>query len=215
MLSILLALVACGAPDLDVRNNEPEATLIYPLDGEALAADVVTTLRGTVYDTNDDASELLAAWYVNGEETCPPAPVSAEGTSNCEAVLLAGDADITLVAIDPLGAEGDASVATRVAANQPPMATVLAPADASVVSAGEYLVVEARVGDLESAPEALSVEWTDDKGETVGLDTHPDADGTLSGAVLLAPGVHTLTVTVKDPGGALASAQLTVDVVEE
>jgi hypothetical protein len=128
MVTILMTLAACGDGGLHVRNNEPAAEVVYPRAEDTVVEGYATTLRGTVTDTNDHPEELLATWLLDGEEVCAAAAVTAEGTSTCEVTFAAGEQQITLFAVDPEGADGEATVELSVSANQPPIAAILNPA---------------------------------------------------------------------------------------
>lgn len=211
-LSALFVVVGCQANGISVRNNEPEAAIVWPQDGATLTEGALITLRATVTDTNDHPEELVATWLSGDEVLCDEAPVAADGSVLCETVLGAEDTTLTLVTRDPMGATSTALVTVEVVANAAPEVEVFAPQANGVYLEGERVVIDAWMGDAEDALDALTVTWTDSAG-ALDLSTVVDSDGTISGSALLAVGAHDLTIAVADAAGGVGSVTVSIEVV--
>jgi hypothetical protein len=211
-LFVLVTLVGCKAEGFSTRNNEPAATIVYPLPGAVVVEDYLTVLRGTVTDTNDLPEELAATWFLGDDELCPSGPVAADGSTSCEVVFAPGDTAIRLVAVDPVDATGEALVDLVVVPSEAPTVTISAPADGGTWSADELIVFEAMVSDGEEAAADLTLAWTDASGGALDIDTEVDANGSLSSALSLPAGSQTVTLTATDLTGKSGSASVTLTV---
>ncbi|MDG2286059.1 MAG: hypothetical protein P8N43_11080, partial [Alphaproteobacteria bacterium] len=91
-LSILT--VACGTEDkLSVKNAHPVAIITSHSDGEVVLEDTTVTLRGSVSDDTDPASDLTTVWLINTASMCEGAP-EEDGTTMCEVAV---DTDVMTV----------------------------------------------------------------------------------------------------------------------
>jgi hypothetical protein len=209
---LTLVLAGCEAPAIHTRNNEPSPTVVFPREGDALVEGEPTTLLGSVSDTNDHPEELVATWLAGDEVLCAEAPIAADGSSTCEGVFERGDLEISLSSRDPDGAEGVATVALTVQANDAPVVEIFAPAADGAYTNDGYVVFDGRVWDYEDAPSELVVAWTDETGAVLDVDDVVDTDGSLSGAARLDAGTHTITLSATDGPGLTGSASVTFEV---
>lgn len=215
VLVLAVVLGGCEASGPSVRNNLPSPTIVYPRAGDELVEGYAATLRGSVTDTNDRPEGLVATWLAGDEVVCEGAPVAADGSTLCELVVEEGDDTFTLVTRDPDGAEGSATVEVITRANDAPVVTLTRPDGATPHPSDAYVVFEARVSDTEEAADTLALAWTDAAGASLDLDTTVDSAGGLTGALLLPAGTHVVTLTATDLPGAIGSASVTVEVIDE
>lgn len=209
-----LACVGCTNDGLTVRNNEPSATVVYPLAETELVEGYPTTFLGSVTDTNDHPEDLVATWLLGDEVLCEEAPITADGATVCESTFEQGDIEVTLATRDPDDALGASTIALRVLPNQAPVVEIVTPDGAGPYQAEAYIVFEAIVSDAEVDPSALVVAWHDASGAAVDIDDRVDTDGTLSGAIRLAAGTHVITLTATDGQGQVGSASVTLEVTD-
>ncbi len=212
LLSLLPALTGCQSSDVAVRNNQPEAVVLWPTAETPLTGGQLTPLLGAVSDTNDFAEDLTAAWYAGDTVLCEPAPVEPDGTTRCEATFDAGEVGITLEVTDPADVTGTADVLLDVRPNAPPAVQFLSPTADSAQTADALIVVEALISDAETPLETLTLAWTDGDGAPLSIDDAPDTDGSLLGTLRLPAGTHTVTLSVTDTAGATGTASVTLNV---
>ncbi|MES2641109.1 MAG: hypothetical protein V4850_16595 [Myxococcota bacterium] len=214
LVLLSLACVGCTDDGLNVRNNEPVATVVYPSAGAELVEGYVTTLLGSVTDTNDHSEDLVATWLLGDEVLCEEAPIGADGSTVCEATFEPGEIEVTLTTLDPDDATGAATTPLTVSPNQAPVVQVFTPDGTGPYHTDAYIVFEAIVSDVEVDPSALAVAWLDASGAMLDIDDVVDTDGFLSGAIQLAAGTHVISLTATDGPGLTGSASVTLEVTD-
>ena len=92
LTSIIFVLVASGCGNdrsFGIRNTNPDALITSHADGDEVVEGESVTLVGKATDI--DSPEVTAAWFVGGQELCPPTAPDENGASTCEGILGAGD----------------------------------------------------------------------------------------------------------------------------
>lgn len=208
----LTTTVGCGQSGVVIRNNEPVAVIVSPAAGETVPEGLVTTLRGTVSDTNHGAADLLATWSAGKETLCEQAPVAADGSTTCEVIFEAGTTEIVLQGVDPGGEASLATLSLSVRPNDTPIVDILSPVLDTSYPNDSRIVVEAFVSDYETDAADLLLSWSDGTGAPVDLDLVPDSDGSLTGSLLWPVGQHSLSLTAVDEAGAVGVKTVTFEV---
>ncbi|MDP2306927.1 MAG: fibrinogen-like YCDxxxxGGGW domain-containing protein [Pseudomonadota bacterium] len=199
-LPILLILTACTDHGVTKFNSSPDADILDPVDGAALAEGEVRTLRGAVSDANHDAAELLATWRVDAAIVCEATVPDVDGITLCDAVLPSGSVTIALEVVDPEGAAGAEVITVDVAVTEPPVVAVTSPSETGRYYADRLVVLGATASDAEDPPEALSVQWESSVDGAVA-DANVASDGTSTASALLAEGEHLIVATATDTDG--------------
>ncbi|MEY3211808.1 MAG: Glucodextranase, domain, partial [Pseudomonadota bacterium] len=201
-LLTLLGVVGCtGDVGVTKFNTEPVATITSPGDGDTVPSGQLVTLRGIVSDPDDPASNLVATWTAGERTLCERVPVGDGGESSCEASLVAGEEEITLLAQDPANAVGLDSVTVVITTPNAPTLTWLSPEDGAALAADVPVELAVRLVDDADEPAALTLAWTDASGAALDLSTTPDDDGVVRDSVLLEEGNYTITLTATDSDG--------------
>ena len=99
--------------------------------------------------------------------------------------------------------------------NQPPSATILAPADGSSFNESTTIDFEAMISDSYDDPPDLNVVWSSDiDAELVG-GAPASPDGTLIYSTAnLSPGLHTISLTVYDSDEANTTSSISVEIID-
>lgn len=207
----VLLVVACTGDQQVTRNNaSPTATITAPADGATVQENQPVVLRGSASDPDDDAATLTATWTLGDDVICQGA-VGADGSTGCEVVLDAGSASITLEVHDPEGAAASDHVALTVAEGEPPIVTITAPADATIVREGDSIGFAGTAIDNRTLSSALIVAWSSDL-DGVFDTTAPSTTGAVAADPVLSRGAHVVTLTATDEDGLSATASVDVSV---
>jgi hypothetical protein len=95
--------------------------------------------------------------------------------------------------------------------NTRPTCQIISPAEGQVISANQFVTLQASVADDESDADSLEITWESNQAGDLGLSTaEPTGDASLT-TDLLGPGLHLITLHVVDPGGLECVDQVTVD----
>ncbi len=156
----------------DPANGAPLCSILAPTQTSLLEGTEIT-LEASAVDGQDDPEELTASWTDQHEGSqdviCSPAPWSF-GRFVCDYTPYgAGPHTLTFEAEDREGVTCAEQIVIHVEADDPPDATITAPADGHTASHGDCLVFSGEVGDTVDGDE-LEVEWWSD---------HPDAPAPL------------------------------------
>ena len=105
----VLTLLGCNDQSVGRHNAAPDASITSHADGDEVYEGYTVTLRGSASDADNSNTDLVATWFVGGEEACSGAPES-DGTTECEVTIEVGDEDVLLEVKDIEGAADSASV---------------------------------------------------------------------------------------------------------
>jgi hypothetical protein len=209
--ALLLLAPGCGGEQkFGVFNASPTATIIYPADGENVAAGKTITMVGSVADADNAVESLSATWLVDGERVCPEAVVNEGGATDCSISFDEGDKTITLQVNDPQSATGTDTITIHVLANQAPEITFHAPETDSHYYENLLISFMVEVGDPEDPFEQLTVSWESSIDNKLPLPDLADSAGQVFGATNLSQGKHLITATVTDSMGATGTDTVTV-----
>ena len=79
------ALTGCPNQGIQAINASPEATIVSHSDGDEVLEGTSVAFWGVVSDPDNQPQELVATWYLGGDEICPTAAADADGMTSCEA----------------------------------------------------------------------------------------------------------------------------------
>jgi hypothetical protein len=121
-----------------------------------------------------------------------------------------GDHTIVLTATDKQGLAAQTSITVTVVpvgGNHPPVATITAPASGSSAKQGQAVTFQGGASDVEDgALSGAALAWTSSKDGNLGT-------GVSVTTTTLSRGLHTITLTATDSGGAKGTAQILLSVV--
>ncbi len=202
-----------GAGNARVRlavqpTDAPVAQISAPEVGGVFYADQLTTLRGTVSDTEDGPDLLTVAWEsgLDGPLVGSFNEPDSEGGLLGATTLSEGEHFLTLTVTDSSGKEGRDSTTIQVGPpNSSPSCSITAPTGDSFGARGEDVRFEATVGDADVPSDWLSVTWESDKDGFLGSSTPTTAGEVVFTTGDLSVDTHTITLTTTDEVGATCS----------
>jgi subtilisin-like proprotein convertase family protein len=189
----------------------PSVTLLTPNGGETLDQQTIP-LRWTSddpdgdlltfsvqYSRDDGANWEMVAQYVKDGEL----ELDASNIGRTEA------GRFRVLVSDGINTASDDSDGPFVVPNRPPRADITQPADDVTITAGQTLVLEADVYDVDSGtlPDE-QVQWTSDRDGSLGAGASLDVTN-------LSVGVHSITVRADDGQGGVAEDRIEVNVVAD
>ncbi len=207
-LPATLLLLACNDATLSVQRTPPEAEIISHADGDAVREGETLTFRAVISDADDQPDELLATWVAGDRELCPAAAPLLDGTSLCQAALLAADSTVAVVVQDPQGNTGDDHVTLVVNPTDAPVVTITSPTAEGVYYSDRLVSFAAVVTDTEDAASALVLEWEEFALGVLPIDLSVSDDGTATGVSYMAAGDYYATLTATDTDGKATSASV-------
>jgi hypothetical protein len=187
--------------------DAPEAEITAPAAEGVFYSDQLITFEGTVSDSEDAATELVASWESSLDgvldlDAEPDDTGALAGAVN----LTEGEHFVTLTATDTTGKSGSDNVTVTVGPpNSAPSCEITAPADGTAGEEGDTVLFEAMVSDVDVSSDWLAVTWTSDKDGGLGEST-PDSAGAVAFPYAdLSVETHAITLTVTDEVGASCS----------
>lgn len=197
LLVLVLGAAACsGETDCSVTNScpnqPPSATITSPADGAVVDEFQPVTFTGSATDPEDGAlSGGTLVWTSSLDGAI------GTGTSFTRNDLSPGDHVITLTATDTEGRSGTATrdLTITEVPNEPPVATITAPADGGSADNGVPVNFSGNASDPEDGTlTGASLVWTSDLDGNIGTGTS-FSTSTLSG------GTHEIVLTATDSQG--------------
>jgi hypothetical protein len=206
-LEVIDPIGAAGSDSIQVNvvaTDAPEATITSPEPSGVYYSDQLIVFEGTVSDSEDVATDLLATWESSLEGALDvDAEPNAEGYISGTAYLQEGEHAIELTVVDSTAKTGSDTIVIDVGPpNSDPTCEILAPESGSVGEEGELVLFEAQVDDVDVDADWLTVTWESDKdGELGGSTPYSSGEVQFSHADLSVD-THTVTMTVSDEVGA-------------
>jgi hypothetical protein len=207
VLVLGLALAGCGSNEPcsvtdSCPNQAPDVTISAPADGGTSVVGQTVTFTGEATDPED--GEIPGSALVWTSDLDGPI-----GTGNefMRDDLSGGFHEVTLTATDSEGNSGQASISFGVGGA--PQAEILAPVDQSsgaprTVTAGTSVTFTGSANDVEDGPlSGAALVWTSNVDGSLGT-------GSSFARTDLAPGMHTVTLTVTDSDDNEAKATVLV-----
>ncbi len=215
-MSAVMLGTGCGSEEkLSVHNSAPTAVITSHSDGSSVLEGSTIIFLGKVSDNNDDESELITVWYINGEEACGETRAEADGTTVCMVDITATSAvGVRLQVTDSGSKVGIDEIELEVAATAAPTVSLLQPSGEDTYTAGEPILFSAAVNDAEDAPPDLSVWFESSRDGRIEISDVPDSGGGLSGSIMLTAGLHDLALWAQDSDGKTGKASVTLTVDE-
>ena len=184
---------------IPVPNLPPVASITAPVNGNVFAQGAAITFTGSANDFEDGilaGSALTWSSSIDGQ--------IGTGLSFVTSTLSPGTHTITLRARDGLGAIGTATRTITVTPNQPPTATITAPASNAIFLLGSSVTFAGTGSDPEDGTlGGASLVWTSSLDGQVGT-------GASFSTSALSAGTHTMTLTAKDSHNATGIATRTI-----
>ena len=219
LLLLTSSLLLGGCLDNTIRavNSVPEATITSPVNGEEFILGATVNVRGSVFDTNNSASDLNVTWLHNGNEVCVEAVIDGDGTTLCELTFVApGTQRILLEVRDPDNATGSAYIDLILLSGEDPIVTLVQPIDGATYPAEDPVPFEVGVSDADGEISDITLAWSSSAGDDlVNLPDSAHADGSAQAQRPLSAGVHIITVTATDAYGLAGTASVQIEVVED
>nr|NIP61106.1 PKD domain-containing protein [Gemmatimonadota bacterium]NIR81491.1 PKD domain-containing protein [Gemmatimonadota bacterium]NIT90338.1 PKD domain-containing protein [Gemmatimonadota bacterium]NIU34163.1 PKD domain-containing protein [Gemmatimonadota bacterium]NIU38314.1 PKD domain-containing protein [Gemmatimonadota bacterium] len=181
-------------------NGAPTAEITAPADGSVFQEGESVAFDGS--GSSDADGSIVSHLWDFGDGSAPVA-----GATATHAYPSAGTYTVTLTVEDDGGATGTATITITVEPpNQPPTATIEAPADGDVYPEGSTVTFKGTATDPEDgALTGASLEWTSDLDGALGT-------GSDVSSSTLSVGTHTITLTATDGDGATGSASVSLTV---
>lgn len=174
------------------KNTAPSVSFTSPANNTSVDEGESLTIRVSANDAQDGDLSGSVALYS-----------SIDGSIESTTGLSVGTHTLTASVTDSGGlSASDTLTLTVVAANTAPVVSITAPVANTQVDQGQSIALTAAATDAEQGNLSNSVQWTS------------SLDGEISSPALLSVGTHTLTATVTDEQGLVATASVRVTVNE-
>jgi YD repeat-containing protein len=188
--------------DSSTTNTPPSIAITEPDDNTTVTEGNEVSLAATASDVEDGNLDGLIQWVSSLDGDL------GSGASVTTTLLSAGSHTITASVNDTQGASGTAQITliVEVAANTPPTITIDLPANNTIITLGDTLLLVSSANDTEDGDLSPSVQWSSSLDGDLGT----GADITVN---TLSLGVHTITALVTDNANASSSTEITVTVL--
>jgi archaellum component FlaG (FlaF/FlaG flagellin family) len=174
------------------RNNPPQLTIHYPLDGQRFYGDSLDLYpRFEIIDNDPRRYEV----YLNGN-LVENRSISASGNYSSYVRVLPGNHTLTVIAYDSVGSTQRSVRFELIGSNRPPQLTIQYPLDGQRFY-GDSLDLYPRFEIIDNDPRRYEVYLNGNLVENRSI----SASGNYSSYVRVLPGNHTLTVIAYDSVG--------------
>jgi hypothetical protein len=198
--------VQAGAPLLHVEyttqpNDAPSVVIDTPSSGASFDEGDPIDFTGTASDTEDGDLTSSLTWTSSRDGAI------GMGGSFVRSDLTAGPHTITASVTDSGGRSGSAviSITVNATGNASPSVTITAPPDGSIFDPGSAVTLTGTATDAEDGDLSGAIGWSSNLDGALGT-------GASVVAASLSAGVHVITASVTDSGGALGSTTITLTV---
>jgi hypothetical protein len=182
----------------EVLNEPPTVMVTAPQNGQVVGAGTAVTLSAQASDLEDGDLSAMIAWQSDRDGLL--------GTgATVSATLSTGAHVVTATVVDSAGEADSATVQVNVV-DEPPLLTILTPADGVVMSVGQPLLLSGTATDGLDGDLGGALTWTSSLDGVLGT-------GPSLLAVALSIGQHQITASVVDSGGNEATASVAVAVI--
>lgn len=182
----------------------PTVTILAPRDGATLTGGEAVSLSGEAVSAHGVTLTGEALVWTSDQDGA-----LGSGEAITADPLSAGPHRITLTATDADGAIGAASVGVRVleaSDNQPPVPTILSPADGASFPRGEVITFSGAATDPEDGPlSGSALSWSSSRDGALG-------QGASLSYAALSEGAHVITLTALDSEAALGQARVNLTI---
>src|SRR5439155_503834 len=188
-----------GKPELRItltQNTAPLVNILAPPSGTRVLPGSPVAFAGAATDAEDGDLGSRLEWSSSLD-----GPLGT-GATVATTALRPGVHTISARATDTGGLVGQAAITITV--THPPVVTIAAPADGTVVPAGTPLTLAATAADDFEGDVTSRIQWTSSRDGALG----PGPGRTA----MLSEGSHTLVASATDSDGAVGSAQVHVTI---
>ncbi|MEC7984965.1 MAG: SUMF1/EgtB/PvdO family nonheme iron enzyme [Myxococcota bacterium] len=188
-------------------SQPPVVQIISPVPSGVYRSDELIQFDAVIYDAEESASSLHSQWSssVDGELSINTEPDSSgriEGVS----YLSEGQHQIRLDVEDSAGKRTSETVLVSVGSiNQVPDCEIVQPISGASVLAGQEVIFEGLVSDVDTPATGLTVRWSSSHDGLLGESTPSSAGEVLYTSSTLSIHTHTITMEVEDDAGGLCS----------
>lgn len=210
----LFFLMACREKEINNEepNLAPEITVTSHTSPVQLVSLYNEAFLATVSDEDNNFSDLMVSWYVDGEIVCEWQVVTPEGESLCEIRFNVGDQELVTKVRDLDNALGQAALALAISPNSPPEFQIQAPQNNEHFYLDQLVSFQAWIHDEEGDASTLTSSWTSSVDGNLQLNTTPDENGNISDDRYLSEGQHAITFEVEDETGMLSSQEIVITI---
>jgi len=180
-------------------NAQPVVVITAPTSGSVFTDTESITFTGSASDDEDGDLTASISW------TLPPSILVGTGGTFQLTNLPEGTHVVTASVTDSHGAAGTADVTVTVGVNSPPVVAISAPADGATSTETDSVTFTGSATDSEEGDLSASLAWTSSLDGSIG-------SGASFSLTTLSPGIHLITASLSDGGGAPGSASISVTV---
>ena len=188
--------------DAPAANTQPTVSITAPTTGSSFSMNSAVTFTGAATDAEDDNATLTAAisWTSDLDGAI------GTGGSFSTSTLSVGTHTITASVTDSGGLSNNAVITVTIT-NASPVVTISAPATGLTFGEGATITFTGSATDTEDNNATLTsnLSWSSSQDGVIG------SSGSFS-TTTLSPGLHTITASVTDSGGALGSDSITLTI---
>ena len=194
-----------------VPTNAPEAEITSPTVDGLYYSDEIITFTGTISDSEDDPTDLIAYWTssIDGDLTGVDATANSNGEILGYGNLSEGQHILELHVEDSTGKVNKASLIVEVgAANSAPTCSIDTPVTNSSGLEGEMITFQGTAADEDQANNELTVVWASDKDGELGTSVPNASGGVTFPYDTLSMNTHLVSMTVTDTAGETCVADM-------
>ncbi|HEX3668534.1 MAG TPA: PKD domain-containing protein, partial [Acidimicrobiia bacterium] len=177
-------------------NARPVVSISAPPDGTTSAPELPVTFTGSATDPEDGDLATGIQWSSSIDGAL------GSGASLTTSGLSSGTHTITAAVTDSAGATGTATI--TVVVNAPPRIGITSPETGATYSPGDAIPFTGSATDLEDGVVSSSIQWSSSKDGALGT------GGSITSS--LTSGAHTITASVTDSGGKMATTSVSITV---